>query len=215
MGIMLGPVGLSTDSEPSTDLLTARGWVNLADVRVGDHVFHPDGHATRVEFVSDVVAGRGCYRVTTTDGRSIVADADACWTVQDRLAERSKGPRGGRVRSYHWRALTTEQLLSEGLLRQHGRRVVTNGVAYTSREFRFRLPAQQLVKSAAVEGLPIDPYMLGVWLGDGASASAQITVGREDVEETTRLVEDVGYGLVSAHLRKTAWSLRPVGLQKQ
>lgn len=36
--------------------------------------------------------------------------------------------------------------------------------------------------------LAIPPHLLGAWLGDGSSWSAQITVGNDDVEETTKLL---------------------------
>jgi hypothetical protein len=38
--------------------------------------------------------------------------------------------------------------------------------------------------------LPIPPYLLGAWLGDGTSATAGITVGGTDLEETTKLLTE-------------------------
>lgn len=40
--------------------------------------------------------------------------------------------------------------------------------------------------------LPIDPYVLGYWLGDGDSASGRITVGTQDREETIALLQAAG-----------------------
>jgi phage terminase large subunit-like protein len=40
--------------------------------------------------------------------------------------------------------------------------------------------------------LPVHPYVLGVWLGDGTSASAEITIGDEDLDETTALLAECG-----------------------
>ena len=41
--------------------------------------------------------------------------------------------------------------------------------------------------------LDIDPYVLGAWLGDGDKRNATISVGVEDVEESSQLIRDVGY----------------------
>jgi LAGLIDADG-like domain len=199
---------LDTDAE----LLTTRGFVSLRDIREGDEVFHPDGHSTRITFVSDVMHGHDCYRVTMTDGRSVVADRDHLWTVQDRLAEQSKGPRGSRVRSYQWRTMPTHGLVGR-LMRQANRTVTTMGKQYISREFRFRLPSQGVVKSEPVN-LPIDPYVLGVWLGDGASLNAGIHVGHADIEATTELLRSAGCEFVSLTRRRTAWTGLPAGLQR-
>ena len=76
----------------STPIITAnRGWTSMAEIRVGDEVYHPGGHHTRVTFVSDVESGHECFRVTTVDGRSLVADADHLWTVIDKRRQKARG----------------------------------------------------------------------------------------------------------------------------
>lgn len=40
--------------------------------------------------------------------------------------------------------------------------------------------------------LPIDPYVLGVWLGDGDSAGGRITVGKDDAQDMVRCLEQAG-----------------------
>jgi hypothetical protein len=47
--------------------------------------------------------------------------------------------------------------------------------------------------------LPIDPYILGFWLGDGSSSSGSITVGSSYIAEVNVLFEKAGYPL-------TKWS---------
>lgn len=48
--------------------------------------------------------------------------------------------------------------------------------------------------SAGVEAdLPIAPYILGAWLGDGDSRNATISTSAEDYETTTRAIESRGY----------------------
>jgi hypothetical protein len=197
--------------DADTEVLTTRGFVTLRDIREGDEVFHPDGHPTRVTFVSDIMHGHDCYRVTTTDGRSVVADRDHLWTVEDHLAARSTGSRSDRSRSFQWRTLPTYGLVG-GLMRQENRTVTTGGKQYASREFRFRLPSQGVLKSEPVE-LPIDPYLLGYWLGDGHSAAAVLTVGDEDLAALLEQIVAAGYIHGQPRRDRTAWRVR-LGITK-
>lgn len=43
--------------------------------------------------------------------------------------------------------------------------------------------------------LPIDPYVLGVWLGDGSSIGGKIHCGVGDIDELSGFVSEAGYGL--------------------
>ncbi|GAA0897812.1 LAGLIDADG family homing endonuclease [Pseudonocardia zijingensis] len=185
--------------DTATPILTTAGWSTMGELQQGDEVFHPDGHPTRVLGVSAVMHDRRCYRVTTTDGRSVVADAEHLWTVRDR--GRRGGGRTGRPAP--WETLTTEQLLARGLLAENGRR--TNGAAH--RAYRFMLPAQHTIVSKPVD-LPVEPYLLGAWLGDGDSTGSQLTVGARDLDEILGQVHASGARLVSVSPSHTAWRVR-------
>lgn len=183
--------------DTATPILTTAGWSTMGEVRVGDEVFHPDGHPTAVTEAHPVRHDRPCYRVTTTDGRSVVVDGEHLWTVQDRSRRGSAGQPALRE------TVTTDELLARGLLTENGRRA--NGSPH--RAYRFKLPQQHEIVAKPV-GLPIDPYLLGVWLGDGTSTSAQLTVGDLDLDETLALVEATGARIVSKRRDHTAWTVR-------
>lgn len=168
-----------------TPMLTSGGWKTMGSLEIGDEVFHPDGHPTKVVGAFEVMEDRRCYRVTTTDGRTIVADADHLWTVGDR---RNRGHRGPAP----WETITTEEMLNRGLTADQGR------------AFAFRLPQQEAVISKPID-LPIDPYLFGSWLGDGSSSSARLYVGDQDVAQMTRQIEEVGARVVSSTRRETCW----------
>lgn len=179
----------------STPILTAnRGWVSMADVQVGDQVFHPAGHPVYVTRTSETLLGHDCYRVTTTDGRSVIADADHLWTVADKRRGKSQGSRGRRVRTFQIRTLTTHEMFIEGVSRYDagGRTSVTDGKPYATNEYRFVLPTQEPIKNDDVE-LPVDPYLLGAWLGDGTSSSACLTSHVDDAPHWLAEIERAGY----------------------
>ncbi len=58
--------------------------------------------------------------------------------------------------------------------------------------------------------LPIDPWLLGVWLGDGSSYSGTICVGTDDYEATKALVEGAWRGRVTTWRNDHSWTLSPV-----
>lgn len=170
-----------------TELLTSRGFVTMTDVREGDEVYHPDGHLVRVAGVSEVMHDHDCYRVTTVDGRSVIADGDHLWSVLDKRKHRSTGPRGSNVRWFEPVIMTTKEMTEAGISRcsTGSRTTVTSGKRYATQEYRFQLPAQQPLKSPDVP-LPVDPYVLGAWLGDGHSSAATITSADPEIIEEIR-----------------------------
>jgi hypothetical protein len=106
-----------------------------------------------------VQSERPCYRVDFSDGESIVCDADHLWTVEDRYSRQNPV------------TLPTSTMAERYLLPDSRNRV--------SR--RYRLP-MTLPLQVPAAGLPIDPYTLGVWLGDGTSENAIVTLNADDAE---------------------------------
>ncbi|HMG63642.1 MAG TPA: LAGLIDADG family homing endonuclease, partial [Streptosporangiaceae bacterium] len=165
-----------------TEILTSRGFVTMADIVPGDEVYHPSGHLTRVTETSEIMTGRDCFQVTTTDGRSVVADREHLWTVTDKRRSSSKGPRGNAVRTFVTETMTTGAMAQAGVSRYAtGSRASTaDGKKYTTNEYRFILPDQEPVRTPETE-LPIDPYALGAWLGDGNSDNAGFTCADPEI----------------------------------
>ena len=167
----------------SMKIPTLRGMVAMADIREGDFVFGPDGKPVRVIGKSEVFKGRELYRVTTDDGASLVVDGEHLWTV--RLDRKHK----------NWKDYTTEELW----LRQEGW-VIKDMPAGKQKFFKgkskdFRAPMLPTVLPVqyAEDDLPIDPYVLGVWLGDGAKNNAVITCHDDDAVYTRAEIERRGY----------------------
>jgi hypothetical protein len=141
-----------------TPVLTTTGWKTIGTAAPGDQVFHPGGHPVEILGATDVFDDRPCFEVTTTDGRTVIADADHRWLVNDRRSNRG------------WETLTTQQLLEKGVTRNR-----------TGGRYAYRLPDQHQLVSKPVE-LPLDPYVLGAWLGDGTASKPEITCADADVD---------------------------------
>lgn len=179
------PFQTGKDLAVATDILTAnRGWTTMGEIEVGDLVYAPDGSTTRVTQVHPIAwSPNGCYRVATTDGRSVIAGGEHLWRVEPRDAKP--------------RLMTTAELADYKLSAEY--EVTTDGKKYHTKHYRLRLPATPLIDSPEV-ALPLDPYTLGVWLGDGTSESGQLSLNGDDHPHIAALID----GTMTEHRYGTA-----------
>ena len=141
----------------STPVATPTGFVPIGELRPGDRVIGADGRPTPVLGVFPQ-GEKPVYRVSTQDGASTVACGEHLWAVWTR-SDRRRG-RGPRV-------LQTKDMI--GRLR-------------TAHYRQFELPLVQPV-AFAERRVPMDPYALGLLLGDGCmTGSTTPTFSTGDVE---------------------------------
>ena len=152
-----------------TPIATPGGWNTMGDLRVGDLVFDEQGAPVRIIAATQVMRGRPCYRVRFSDRSEIVADADHSWYVE---ADHPLLPGRAHHPGARSGVLTTAQIAERAQWQSGSRRATRN---------TFAIPAAKPLQLPAVD-LPIPPYALGAWLGDGHSYSAQITAAKSDVE---------------------------------
>ena len=143
-----------------TPIPTPTGWATQGELRPGDWVLGDDGRPARVRAISEIWHDRPCYRVEFSDGSSIVADAEHEWLTHTRASRRlAQGAPAVR---------TTAELASSARCDTADARLnhsVTNARP-------LDLPHADL---------PIAPYTLGVWLGDGTSAAAHFTTADPEI----------------------------------
>jgi replicative DNA helicase len=150
-----------------TPIATPTGWTTMGEIAVGDRVMGSDGRPTTVVAATDVLTDRPCYEVHFSDGSVIVADAHHQWLTETRASRRSaQQARLGydRVRSQRTFAevRTTEE--------------IARTVRCATKDGRLNHSVTNAEPLQLPEAdLPLPPYALGVWLGDGTSAAAQFT----------------------------------------
>lgn len=144
---------LLPDSEP---VLTPDGWFRNDSLEVGDKVIGADGKPTQVVGVYPQ-GEQEIVRITFSDGSWCRCSWDHLWTVQRVRSHKTPNP---------WITMTTRELVDKGLT--YGK--IDNRI--------WRIPIVQPVEFAPRQ-FPLDPYLLGVLLGDGG------LVGRDDVYITT------------------------------
>lgn len=57
--------------------------------------------------------------------------------------------------------------------------------------YSYRIPASRVMDSPEVK-LPADPYLLGLWLGDGTRGKCEITVGKSDIDDVVAIFKRRG-----------------------
>jgi deoxycytidine triphosphate deaminase len=163
-----------------TPVPTSQGWRTMGGLEPGDFVFDEDGFPCKVLAATAPMYGRPCREVVFSDGTSVIADADHLWRTIDK-----NGRRYGRSQD---RVVTTDQI---------GETLRVRG------ELNHHVPLPGAVWCPE-SALPIDPYVLGVWLGDGTSTKAEITCG--DAEILTE-VAAMGYRVAPQRTRRLVYRI--------
>ena len=154
-----------------TPVLTTKGWMRHGDLRVGDHVFSPSGKPVRVKAVSGKTPSN--VRVEFFDGSVIYCHENHEWTLYNRS-------------SRLWETVET-RLFLEPRRGRWGKTGRTTKRTLSAGRALHQLPLVQPVQFPSAS-LPIDPYVLGVWLGDGSTGKACITHSPKDREHIDHII---------------------------
>lgn len=146
-----------------TEIPTPEGFRTIEELEIGDSVFGPDGRPTRVIAKSPIYVDRPLYCVRTDDGEEIHCDAKHLWTY-----------RSDTKLTAPYREATAEEL------------------ADWRKASRPCLPRHAAVEYPA-QDLPVNPYVLGVWLGNGTASLGRITSHLDDVAWFRNEFEAAGY----------------------
>jgi replicative DNA helicase len=158
--VIAGRPGLGKALALDTPLPTPTGWTTMGEVRVGDLLLGADGRPTRVTAATDVLHLRPCFEVVFSDGTRVVADAEHQWLTHTRASRRGKS------------GVPAVRTTAE----------IAASVRCATADAR--------VNHSVVNALPLDlpdadvplsPYALGAWLGDGHSAGARLTTDDPEI----------------------------------
>lgn len=134
----------------------------LAEIADGDLIVGSDGRPTTVIKAHEIQDPKRAYRLTFASGEEIVAGGEHLWTVfleHDRVS-----------------------------VREAGRRVIDTDAIYdrmSSGETLY-VPRVQRPQTGGGQKLPVDPYLLGCWLGDGTSKKSAITTMDPEIVDAFR-----------------------------
>jgi phosphate starvation-inducible protein PhoH and related proteins len=130
-------------SQPLESLLmTPNGWRKMGEINLGDKVIGSDGKPAEVIGVFPQ-GKKVVYRLTMTDNSTVLACAEHLWQVKTLEDKRRNKPA---------RVLETQEMLGN-FRRNH--------------QYRYELPTLSAPVEFAGKDVPLEPYALGLLLGDG------------------------------------------------
>lgn len=174
----------------SSRIVTNDGVKLFGDLRIGDIIFDENGNKCNVIFQTPIMYDHEVYEIVFSDGSILKADAEHLWLTTTH-AERKNIARAkntnDRVKSTNSKPniRTTKEIL-DTLYVTHGRKQRPNhGIPVCG---PIDLPEKRLL---------VDPYLLGVWLGDGSTGTGRMT---NPDEEVMQAFIDKGYDISRARI---------------
>ena len=150
----------------------------MGDIQVGDLVIGANGKATRVLSVFPQ-GKKKIYRVTFTDGSTAECCQDHLWTVNTPLNK--------------WKGKPAKTMSL--------RDIMSRGLAHANGNLQHFIPLVEPIRFRA-KALPLDPYLLGVLLGDGCLRidGVSLVSADEDILAFVRSVLPSGVGIRPQHM---------------
>ncbi len=178
----------------NTPIPTLNGFVPMADIHPGCVVFGKDGSRQLVIAESEIMR-KPSYRLTFDDGATVEAAEDHLWLTYTAselaaLSRRNEAFRMARrakraSRATHSQGETKSVAVAErNRIHRNPTMEAPTGAVRTTAEIVATLVTATGRRNHAIpvadvldlpnRPLPIDPYLLGAWLGDGFSSSGSI-----------------------------------------
>ena len=135
-----------------TALPTPHGWTTMGEIQEGDELFDANGNVCKVIGKSSV-HHKPCYRLTFGDGTEVICDEDHRWVT------------------------ITGQYFKESVLET---REIAKTLLMNNGQINHRVKVALALDLPSV-ALPIDPYVLGCWIGDGKSQDGSVCGADEEI----------------------------------
>lgn len=166
------PPRIGKELSDNTPVLTKNGWKNHGDLVPGDYVLNDKGRFVKVLAISPKCKSE--YKITFSNGEEIECHGNHEWVVYDRNARKNK-------------IIETKEMI--GKLRDNGG---------THSHYKFLINQKEPVIGEYKE-LPIAPYTLGAWLGDGTNKTPCITSDKNDYAISKNIEKD-GYNITNIYI---------------
>lgn len=170
--ICLAGAGAGKSIPNSTMIPTPDGWKKVSEIKEGDFLFDQEGNPTKVLGVFPQ-GKKEVYEITFGDKRTAKCCIDHIWSVhKDTWKDKNK-----------FKDYTLKEILKDTW-----ERIDKRG----HKSHQFSIPCSKAVKYNTTEKLTIDPYLLGVFLGDGSCLEPALTLSSNDKEIVEKIQSILG-----------------------
>ena len=150
---------------------------SVGELRIGDKIYDNTGKLTEVIHLNPIIFEE-VYEVEFEDGDIIECNADHLWYVKDSgFDKRNKY-------DTKWVTRSTDFIYNNFNKVKRGRKAEKGW-----NDYRLFVPMNKPIEYPKMLRLPVAPYILGLWLGDGYSASPAICGARKDLKEIESYVK--------------------------
>lgn len=161
--ILADDMGLGKMEPLSSLIPTPDGFRKMGDIKVGDYVFSEDGKPTKVVKTFDHKE-KEIYKITFSDGTTCRCGLEHLWKVETPVHHTKK---------QGYEVLSLGEMLKRGLQYKNSNRN------------KYRIPTTAPVEYST-KNFFIDPYILGICIGDGNMCSSSgINISIPDFEKET------------------------------
>jgi Ftsk gamma domain/LAGLIDADG-like domain len=155
------PSGDGKALDLATPVPTPSGWTTMGEIKAGDVVFDETGAPCTVTHAWAVRYDRPCYEVVFSDGSVIVADGEHQWLAETfKCRSNDRRDRPARVNPRTIPKVVTTATMAANL--------------YDGKHVNYSVRTAGPLQCPDAE-LPVSPYALGCWLGDGTTRTGAIT----------------------------------------
>ena len=185
--ILADDLGLGKALSNQTLIYTPNGTKKMGDIMIGDKVIGSNGKPVNVIGVFPQGI-RETYKVTFNDGFFIFTDESHLWSVSS--SNHGKNSNNNRLKKTL--TLSTKQMYKNHIIQDQGRgynnfRTYSINTHYrgSNGANKWQIPIVEPIEFENNEEVPIDPYLLGLILGDGhiQSISCRFETHRDDFDE--------------------------------
>ena len=154
-----------------TPVKTSLGWKKHGELQVGDKVIGSNGDYVKIIARTPDFTDADLYEIEFNHKYKIIASSNHLWEVEKKSFKRVPGTKNKRI-GREKVIMTSEEIFNYGTIIDKRLSIESVCTKYRARKY------------------PIEPYLLGVWLGDGHSAGGRITGQDSEVFEK---IKDIGY----------------------
>lgn len=178
-GIVALGVGLGKAQPLDAKILTPTGWKRMGDMQIGDEVINSQGGVSRVTGVFPQ-GEKEIFEVIMSDGSSTECCDDHLWAVQtgnDRIRRDADVYRVMPLKDFR------------------------DSLRTPAGKLRYFIPIVKPIQFKEQE-LPLDPYLMGIILGDGSTRSGSLDIATGDDEVVAAIANLLPPGVDITHCKK-------------
>jgi hypothetical protein len=153
----------------------SKGYILMSDIKVGDIIFDDNGKCTTVLGVYPQ-GEKDIYEITFSDERTVLCDESHLWYVKSYIQGR-------------WKTKSTAELMKDYKVYSQHKKDRGKDPYY----YKYRIPLLSSPVEYPHRDVPIHPYVLGAFIGNGCCREIQLTISSGDDFVPNKIAELCGF----------------------